>query len=234
MKRALTSLIAGLGLLGLAGQAQASIVDLSYSLVLDNCTNLCSVGGTIHVTGDTTTESTTGLLVQVDLTGGFFQSPSTGLHALVFNPTGATGIQGYVAGVTQGTLTTGFSLLAPGSYHQDGFGDFTWAIDMTSRANDVNHLEFVLLGSNIAFGTTASNSGPTGNQSCPVGGCTSVNVAFAVDAAGSGGDTGAVGALLTTPAVPEASTWAMMILGFAGVGFIAYRRRNQGAAIRIA
>ncbi len=28
-------------------------------------------------------------------------------------------------------------------------------------------------------------------------------------------------------AVPEPSTWAMMILGFAGVGFFAYRRRNQ-------
>jgi hypothetical protein len=28
-------------------------------------------------------------------------------------------------------------------------------------------------------------------------------------------------------AVPEPSTWAMMILGFAGVGFMAYRRRNQ-------
>ena len=28
-------------------------------------------------------------------------------------------------------------------------------------------------------------------------------------------------------AVPEPSTWAMMILGFAGVGFLAYRRRNQ-------
>ena len=30
-------------------------------------------------------------------------------------------------------------------------------------------------------------------------------------------------------AVPEPSTWAMMILGFAGVGFLAYRRRNQAA-----
>ena len=30
-------------------------------------------------------------------------------------------------------------------------------------------------------------------------------------------------------AVPEASTWAMMILGFAGVGFMAYRRKSQGA-----
>jgi len=37
-----------------------------------------------------------------------------------------------------------------------------------------------------------------------------------------------------TPAVPEPSTWAMMILGFAGVGFMAYRRRNQSAAIRAA
>jgi hypothetical protein len=30
-----------------------------------------------------------------------------------------------------------------------------------------------------------------------------------------------------TAAVPEPSTWAMMILGFAGVSFMAYRRRNQ-------
>lgn len=28
-------------------------------------------------------------------------------------------------------------------------------------------------------------------------------------------------------AVPEASTWAMLVLGFAGVGFMAYRRRNN-------
>ena len=29
-------------------------------------------------------------------------------------------------------------------------------------------------------------------------------------------------------AVPEPSTWAMMILGFAGIGFMAYRRRTHG------
>jgi PEP-CTERM motif len=34
--------------------------------------------------------------------------------------------------------------------------------------------------------------------------------------------------------VPEPSTWAMMILGFAGVGFMAYRRRNQSASLRAA
>lgn len=31
----------------------------------------------------------------------------------------------------------------------------------------------------------------------------------------------------TVSAIPEPSTWAMMILGFAGIGFIAYRRSNK-------
>jgi hypothetical protein len=62
------------------------------------------------------------------------------------------------------------------------------------------------------------------------------------------GDGGSLGTLATTAsydantnfngtysisAVPEPSTWAMMILGFAGVGFMTYRRRNQ-AALRAA
>ncbi len=34
-------------------------------------------------------------------------------------------------------------------------------------------------------------------------------------------------AFLVAAAAPEPSTWAMMILGFAGVGFIAYRRNNK-------
>lgn len=38
----------------------------------------------------------------------------------------------------------------------------------------------------------------------------------------------AISEVLTVPAVPEPSTWAMMILGFAGVGFMAYRRSRRG------
>ena len=36
-------------------------------------------------------------------------------------------------------------------------------------------------------------------------------------------------ATVTVAAVPESSTWAMMILGFAGVGFMAYRRKSKPA-----
>jgi hypothetical protein len=38
----------------------------------------------------------------------------------------------------------------------------------------------------------------------------------------------------TTVATPEPSTWAMMILGFLGVGFMAYRRKNRSAGLRLA
>jgi hypothetical protein len=43
------------------------------------------------------------------------------------------------------------------------------------------------------------------------------------------GQTASVTGHLTeiTTSVPEPSTWAMMILGFFGIGFMAYRRRNQ-------
>lgn len=34
--------------------------------------------------------------------------------------------------------------------------------------------------------------------------------------------------------VPEPATWAMMVLGFAGLGFLAYRRRNQSTALYVA
>jgi hypothetical protein len=33
---------------------------------------------------------------------------------------------------------------------------------------------------------------------------------------------------LTVSAVPEPSTWAMMMVGFCGLGFLAYRRKNGG------
>jgi hypothetical protein len=35
----------------------------------------------------------------------------------------------------------------------------------------------------------------------------------------------------TVAAVPEASTWAMMLLGFAGIGFMAYRRKHNGPSL---
>jgi hypothetical protein len=37
------------------------------------------------------------------------------------------------------------------------------------------------------------------------------------------------GTLTLAPAIPEPSTWAMMILGFFGIGFMTYRQRKNMA-----
>jgi hypothetical protein len=41
-------------------------------------------------------------------------------------------------------------------------------------------------------------------------------------------------AITLTAAVPEPSTWVMMILGFCGLGFMAYRRKQGGSSFRLA
>jgi hypothetical protein len=71
----------------------------------------------------------------------------------------------------------------------------------------------------------AINGGPNSNGDVGVNGTSGGNVFFS--------DTYTVG----TPqvaAVPEPSTWAMMILGFCGLGFMAYRRNQNGAALSVA
>jgi PEP-CTERM motif len=47
-------------------------------------------------------------------------------------------------------------------------------------------------------------------------------------------DGGGAAAELVASAVPEPSTWAMMILGFAAVGFLVHRRKRNRTDLRIA
>jgi PEP-CTERM motif len=46
-------------------------------------------------------------------------------------------------------------------------------------------------------------------------------------------DSSSVKAYGVITPIPEPSTWAMMILGFFGVGFMAYRRKRTGPALRL-
>jgi hypothetical protein len=45
-------------------------------------------------------------------------------------------------------------------------------------------------------------------------------------------DDAVLTAAVLTASIPEPATWAMMILGFAGIGFVAYRRKDRGMAFR--
>jgi len=219
--------------------ARASVVDLTYAMTVDNCSTACGAAGTVHVTGDTTTEDTTGLLVDLIVTTGSLKKGSSDQHfALAFDPTG-TGLA-----IKTGTLTSGFTLHTPvpGVYQQDGLGNFTWGIACTTwDSNNLcgTELKFYLTssGKNIVFDSTSSNSGPHGTAN---GGSSPIDVFFAVDVSTT--TTGSEGLTFSgigdggagTGGVPELSTWAMMLIGFAGVGFIAYRRTKKHSTASVA
>jgi hypothetical protein len=74
---------------------------------------------------------------------------------------------------------------------------------------DFSGVSFFTATNSFGIGWTGSNYGIVDFNSNPGGTCCGTEITFGI------------------AAVPEPSTWAMMILGFAGVGFMAYRRRNQ-------
>ena len=68
------------------------------------------------------------------------------------------------------------------------------------------------------------------------GNCSGNPSALTISVLGGGGSTSLImngnveiATVAVAGAVPEPSTWAMMILGFAGVGFMAYRRKSKPA-----
>jgi PEP-CTERM motif len=83
----------------------------------------------------------------------------------------------------------------------------------------------------IAFATNAPNSGGFSLQFL-VGGengeCSATTVCGALGGPGIS-NFDALGATTFSAAVPEPSTWAMMVLGFLGVGFMAYRKKSKPA-----
>jgi hypothetical protein len=123
-----------------------------------------------------------------------------------------------------GTLQT-ISSFAPGNY--------TLTFDLGGNArNDGSKTTVITLGS-FATSITLASADPyqlfsfnfltTGGQ-----------LSFA-DFAGGNNNIGNIldNVSLSTAAVPESSTWAMMILGLFSVGFVAYRKRRETPKLRL-
>jgi hypothetical protein len=82
------------------------------------------------------------------------------------------------------------------------------------------------LGPGCAAGSISAVSTPTGDS----------RYVFNDNPGTDGGSSNNVGGvwIVEVPAVPEPSTWAMLLIGFAGIGFMAYRRKSNGPALRLA
>jgi hypothetical protein len=80
-------------------------------------------------------------------------------------------------------------------------------------------------GGSVSALTPATGGAVNGLLGTPTGGVDYLSVDSPGGLLYNPGDIG----ILQVAAVPEASTWAMMILGFCGIGFMAYRKK-QGEA----
>ena len=110
------------------------------------------------------------------------------------------------------------TLLAPGT---GGSDNLLFPIG-TSFTGGTSVLDLDTSG--IAVSTTLGDYHIFGDGSPFSIGTVSGNDIFEIGPGGFGVGT------LAVSAVPEPSTWAMMILGFCGIGFMAYRRKQNGVA----
>jgi hypothetical protein len=150
-------------------------------------------------------------------------------------PTGTTNSAYFVDDNAVESLTQQVQLSAGVTY------DLSFALEGTkSGAN--NQFGYTLT-SNV--NTTPTFTVPNTNATVPVGQWTTYSNYFTPNADGlytlsfnfTSGLTPAQDVLLTdvsVAAVPEASTWAMMMLGFVGVGFMAYRKKRDNSTFRLA
>jgi PEP-CTERM motif len=222
--------LAALTLLSLAGQTKAStiIADLdviSTSTIASFGTSLGEVMVTDHldasshpfVTVDVTFNSASVLFVN---TGG----PHTPFAFNLSTAVSTSAITGITPDLVAGP---GVTFTPAGSSQDTPFGTFTNGIDGTFQ-NGGGHgvggpLDFTITG--VTTANFVANGG---------------GYVFAADVIGPAGGTGAIANgdfLLRTPPltspVPEPSTWAMLLLGFASIGFMAYRRKSQ-TSLRLA
>jgi len=201
------SIFAGLliatGALAFTSPAKAVV----YNLNVDHCTGGCATGSPPFATV-TVLQNGANLDFTVQLLDSLTFNKSTAFDAFAFS------FSDKVASVTNivdngpGTFTS-----SPVSTGQDGFGTFKQGITLDVTGGTT--LSFTVLAETI--GNLALSVNPPGDTSA----------LFAADVFGSGtNNTGNIGGGVVAP-IPEASTWAMLIIGFCGIGFMAYRRKHE-------
>jgi hypothetical protein len=114
-----------------------------------------------------------------------------------FEITGITGTETYGNGIAEAIL--GLSNYASADNE----------LFVPAPSADYSGISFYTANDQFGIGWTGTNYGIVDFNSNPNGTCCGTPIDF------------------TISAVPEPSTWAMMILGFCGIGFMAYRRKDR-------
>jgi hypothetical protein len=207
------------GALAFSGAARADIVTLGVGNA--GISGYPAPYGTVTI--NLVNSTTASVTFAGDITGGY-QYLFGGASAVDLNVNAtsftATGFSfGQLPGFSAASLVS----YGPGT--ADGFGNFNLTVDLFDGfKHAANQVSFTLTDTSGTWASAADvlEANSKGFDAaahifvCQAGSCTVRNGALDTGFAANG-----VGA------IPEPSTWAMLIIGFAGVGFMAYRRKNQ-------
>jgi hypothetical protein len=228
MKASSLSILSGLAALGViaggtavSSPSQAATVDFRLNLDLDGMSTGTCAGiqcptpfGTVTVTGDTTTSLAFSVVLAPDVSfsagDSFWFDLSAGANAITFALEDPT--SGWVTPFSTGSFTP-----APGADFPGPYADLVQCTAAGSLCGA--ELNFTASGADATHPFVIGVPRGAGNfLNLPVPFVANLSVAphtalCPEDAA----CTGLVGA-------PETSTWAMMLLGFAGLGFLCHRK----------
>jgi PEP-CTERM motif len=247
MNLAISSALVGLGVFS-AMPAKADLFILSQSC--PTCGGLSSYG-TVEATNDGTSLK----IVETLASGVFFNNASAPTNALLFSLDTTPGTNSPPSSITFGTGTN-----APTAFLNAGAGNTSVVTGQTALgaytappfATNGNNLSFEFAVTFDARGIAQGNGTATefnkltfeiqNMQVANLEALEGTNLWFASDiwntnggGAGVTGNVAAVSGPNSVGSVPEPSTWAMMILGFFGIGFMAYRRKSKSQmSLRIA
>jgi hypothetical protein len=226
-------LLTAMALAALAFTTPASAQSESVTIDL---TNINLPGTTFSVSGSVTQNGTGGLNVSLVTDG--FTTPDLFFHGSAGHGTLGFDLSGLVAGLaindsnisisnatfvdpTHNVTTT--AVLSIGAQQYDGFGNFTFNLNCglacQASTTDVTKLNFTINDSAGALLLANLTNNASGNL---------FGLDVWTDQGGAGGNTVATGfaAVQLAAAVPEPSTWAMMLLGFVGLA-AAFRTRRR-------
>jgi PEP-CTERM motif len=185
-------------------------VDLQAQQCFPNCSSFGSLTGTI------TTDGTVGVGLSPSIIIGWNLLLNDAVDP-VANLTNANSFIGYnfsnLLSATQSQLLFDFSPTTCCGYIQQNL-QFTWSLN-GARVVTIFAAIAPNPGNSVgSFGGIGIALGYTGYESLTYL---------------SGPGIPGPGLLPIASAVPEPSTWAMMLIGFAGIGFMAYRRKSKPA-----
>jgi PEP-CTERM motif len=229
-----TGILASLAICGLSSQANASSVDLSSYLNAN--LNTYTQGFNYPTPGSITIGGVSFTLGNFQGGPGAIQAPASGKTFDI------TGLNFNDAGVAYTIINSAFGASGSniGSIEFIGLGgaNVTYQLVEGNNVRDHYYGSFNNFAANL-FATAAYQNGnvvPDGPglvhfdvQQFSLAGLNGQNLSEIIFTGnGSSGGLPFLAAVTTeVAAVPEPSTWAMMILGFFGLGFMAYRRKNS-------